>query len=158
MPSAAVGGGRKPPTNCRRVITRANGTKEEIGREKFQTLHTGDILTCYAQGGCGVGVSLDREPEKVREDVINGIVSLEKATIVEAPSVMICENTTFPPETAVAVVSMRTTDVLASTAENAAPVSAGLSLTLIVDGLFAVVESIEAAKKRNFILTLFILL
>ncbi len=80
MPSAAVGGGRKPPTNCRRVITRANGTKEEIGREKFQTLHTGDILTCYAQGGCGVGSPLDRDSEKVREDVRNGIVSLEKAS------------------------------------------------------------------------------
>lgn len=71
---------------------------------------------------------------------------------------MICANVIFPPETAVADVSVRTTDVLASTAENDAPVRVGLSLTLIVDGLFAVVESIEAVKIVGSTRTRFILL
>ena len=84
--------------------------------------------------------------------------TLVKSMMGEAPSVMICANIRVPPETAVALVSVRTTDVLASTAENEAPVSVGLSLTLIVEGLFAVVESIEAEKTVNSTLTRFILL
>ena len=39
----------------------------------------GEELACYCQGGCGVGDPLDREIEIVRKDVLNEIVSPEKA-------------------------------------------------------------------------------
>jgi N-methylhydantoinase B len=42
-------------------------------------LQTGDIIRSIAGGGCGYGNPLEREPEIVREDVINGYVSVEHA-------------------------------------------------------------------------------
>lgn len=42
-------------------------------------LAPGDVVIMDAAGGGGYGESLDRDPERVREDVIQGYVSLEKA-------------------------------------------------------------------------------
>jgi N-methylhydantoinase B len=42
-------------------------------------LHKGDVLLQYGGGGGGFGDPLEREPEKVLNDVINEYVSIEKA-------------------------------------------------------------------------------
>jgi N-methylhydantoinase B len=78
LPGPAVAGGHRPPQNSLKIITRADGRKEE-GTELFSVLKRGEELTCYCQGGCGVGDPLDREIEIVRKDVLNEIVSSEKA-------------------------------------------------------------------------------
>jgi N-methylhydantoinase B len=78
LPGPAVAGGRVPPDYCRQVITRSNGEQEE-GGEPYYVLKRGETLACYCNGGCGVGNPLEREVEAVREDVLNRIVSPEKA-------------------------------------------------------------------------------
>ena len=42
-------------------------------------LKPGDVVTIDAAGGGGYGNPLEREPERVEDDVIEGYVSLEKA-------------------------------------------------------------------------------
>ena len=42
-------------------------------------LKPGDVVTMDASGGGGYGNPLERSPEKVRQDVIEGYVSVEKA-------------------------------------------------------------------------------
>jgi N-methylhydantoinase B len=42
-------------------------------------MKTGDVIVMDAAGGGGFGDPLDRDPEMVQEDVIQGYVSLEKA-------------------------------------------------------------------------------
>lgn len=79
MPSPAVLGGKRPPFYSEQVITRANGVEENISGEEFNTLGRNDELTTLCQGGCGVGDPLDRDIEKVRQDVIDEFVSLEAA-------------------------------------------------------------------------------
>jgi N-methylhydantoinase B len=48
-----------------------------IGDIEF--LKTGDTVTFYGTGGGGYGNPLDRDPEAVRKDVIQGMISLEAA-------------------------------------------------------------------------------
>jgi N-methylhydantoinase B len=42
-------------------------------------LKPGDVVTIDAAGGGGCGNPLDREPERVERDVVEGYVTLEKA-------------------------------------------------------------------------------
>ena len=42
-------------------------------------MYPGDILTRLSSGGAGVGNPIEREPEKVREDVIKEFVSIKAA-------------------------------------------------------------------------------
>ena len=46
---------------------------------RIHNLEKGDIITKIAGGGAGVGNPLERDPEKVREDVLNELVSLKAA-------------------------------------------------------------------------------
>ena len=39
----------------------------------------GDTVTCYMAGGGGSGDPFLRDPEAVRQDVLRGLVSIEKA-------------------------------------------------------------------------------
>jgi N-methylhydantoinase B len=78
LPNPPVAGGLKPPSNCKRIFTRANGHKED-GSGSFYTLHSGETLACYSTGGCGVGSPLERDAKLVLEDVVNEIVSIDKA-------------------------------------------------------------------------------
>jgi N-methylhydantoinase B len=73
-----VAGGKRPPYYCRRILTRADGSEEE-GGGAFYTLHRGEQLACYSQGGCGVGDPLDRKVEQVKDDILNEITSPENA-------------------------------------------------------------------------------
>ena len=43
---------------------------------------TGDSVLKLSGGGAGVGQPEERSPEKVREDVSNGLISLERARTV----------------------------------------------------------------------------
>ena len=43
----------------------------------FRSLEKGDTYTSYPSGGGGWGDPLDRDPEEVRKDVRNGIVTVE---------------------------------------------------------------------------------
>jgi len=77
----AIEGGRIPPPNQKRLIL-ASGkeeTPEETRQKKFYVLHNGDKVVDFTQGGCGVGDPLQRDIEAVREDVRDGLVSVESA-------------------------------------------------------------------------------
>jgi N-methylhydantoinase B len=78
LPCPAVAGGCKPPDYNKQVFTRADGTEEESAG-LYYVLHRDEKLACFCQGGCGVGDPFERDVESVREDVLNEIVSLEKA-------------------------------------------------------------------------------
>ncbi len=51
----------------------------EVDAESFYTNNNGDIFEIFNSGGGGYGDPHRREAERVREDVINGIVSIESA-------------------------------------------------------------------------------
>lgn len=71
-----LGGCPTPSNRC--FVTR--GTEQIPYRAgRLYPLHPGDILTKICGGGAGVGAPIEREPEKVREDVIKGFVSIEAA-------------------------------------------------------------------------------
>ena len=42
-------------------------------------MKTGDVLSAHSAGGGGFGDPMERDPSKVRMDVINGYISLESA-------------------------------------------------------------------------------
>jgi N-methylhydantoinase B len=72
----ALGG--EPTPNSRTVMHRGEETSVLRGHRLYQ-LKPGDILLKVSGGGAGVGNPAEREPEKVRKDVINGFVSVEQA-------------------------------------------------------------------------------
>jgi N-methylhydantoinase B len=77
----AIEGGKIPPPNQKRLIL-ANGKEEtpnETRQKKFYVLHNGDKVVDFTQGGCGVGNPLERDLEAVKEDVRDGLVSVESA-------------------------------------------------------------------------------
>lgn len=54
-------------------------TEEDTRRTAIYQLHNGDKVVDYSQGGCGVGDPLDRDIDKVWEDVQDELVSIESA-------------------------------------------------------------------------------
>ena len=66
--------GGKPGTKSKFLI---NDVPKDPGALNFAS--PGDIITFYNPGGGGYGDPLERDPEMVDSDVINGYVSLEKA-------------------------------------------------------------------------------
>jgi len=71
-------GGR--PSSRRPQVKIIRG-KEEICIDSKQIIELGqgDVVMGLNQGGAGVGNPFEREVERVREDILNGIVSLEMA-------------------------------------------------------------------------------
>jgi len=71
-------GGKEGATN---TCILNEGTKEEkrLPIKGFVQAKKGDVYTIYSAGGGGWGNPKEREPEKVRQDVINGIVSIKSA-------------------------------------------------------------------------------
>lgn len=55
------------------------GRLEVIPGVAVSDLKAGDVYTCTTSGGAGYGDPLERDPESVREDVVNGVVSPEVA-------------------------------------------------------------------------------
>ena len=78
LPVPAVAGGCQPPDYCKQIFTRADGTQEESAG-LYYVLHRDEKLACFCNGGCGVGPPLEREVESVKKDVLNDLVSIEKA-------------------------------------------------------------------------------
>jgi N-methylhydantoinase B/oxoprolinase/acetone carboxylase alpha subunit len=74
-------GGMAAP-KCRSVIVRKDGRTEELPSKQLTYLDPGDVLTLYTTGGGGYGDPLTRDPEKVRDDVRDGRVSVEAAAQV----------------------------------------------------------------------------
>lgn len=66
--------GGKPGAKAKFLI---NGVVEDPGTLNFA--NPGDVITFHNPGGGGYGDALERDPEMVERDVINGYVSLEKA-------------------------------------------------------------------------------
>jgi len=74
----AISGGKQPPKHTRQVFVRSNGKEEEGGGALYK-LYKGEILSCYCQGGCGVGDPLDRDVKSVQRDLVDEIISIESA-------------------------------------------------------------------------------
>ena len=55
------------------------GKAREIGVNRFYEVSEGDVFELTSQGGGGFGDPCERPPEQVRDDVVNGFVSIEKA-------------------------------------------------------------------------------
>ncbi|MDP9134038.1 MAG: hydantoinase B/oxoprolinase family protein, partial [Actinomycetota bacterium] len=61
------------------TITWADGTRETFAGNRMFKLRPGELYTSHNPGGGGCGDPLDREPERVAEDVRNKRVSVEAA-------------------------------------------------------------------------------
>ena len=70
-------GGSAAPEN--KLYLHKAGEVIKVDTESFYEFDTGDVFEIYESGGGGYGDAKKRPPEKVREDVLNGIVSIEKA-------------------------------------------------------------------------------
>jgi N-methylhydantoinase B len=71
--------GGEPGRSARAFVLRTDGRREELPSKKMLVLHPGDQLWEYIAGGAGYGDPLDRDPEAVRADVLDGKVSGEAA-------------------------------------------------------------------------------
>jgi N-methylhydantoinase B len=70
--------GGKPSPVCRTYIYR-DGEQIRVKPHRLVEIKKGDLMVKISSGGGGVGSPLERDPEKVREDVANELVSLESA-------------------------------------------------------------------------------
>jgi N-methylhydantoinase B len=71
--------GGEPGRSARAFILRRDGRHEALPSKKMIVLHPGDQLWEYIAGGAGYGDPLERAPELVLADVLDGKVSLESA-------------------------------------------------------------------------------
>jgi N-methylhydantoinase B len=72
----AVGG--LPSPQCRTYILR-KGEKIRLKPHRLVDIKTGDVVEKHSSGGGGVGDPAERDPQMVREDVENELVSLQAA-------------------------------------------------------------------------------
>jgi N-methylhydantoinase B len=71
--------GGRPAARARACVIRADGRREDVPSKKMLTLHPGDQLWEYVAGGAGYGDPLERDPDRVRADVLDGKISREAA-------------------------------------------------------------------------------
>ena len=83
FPASSVSGGGATPAPQSKVgtveIIRNDGTAESISRNCVLSLAPGERFVTRSAGGGAVGDPLERDPERVRDDVIEGFVSVEAA-------------------------------------------------------------------------------
>jgi N-methylhydantoinase B len=72
----ALGG--EPTPNSRSFLIR-DGKREKIRGHRLYNLKPGDVILKLSGGGAGVGPPEERDPEKVRRDVINEFISPAQA-------------------------------------------------------------------------------
>jgi N-methylhydantoinase B len=75
----ALGG---EPTPLSKTYVRHAGELKLARSHRMHRVLTGDSVLKLSGGGAGVGQPEERDPEKVREDVSNGLISLERAHTV----------------------------------------------------------------------------
>lgn len=63
-----------------RVVRNPDGDAESLDGKVELNLDAGEVLSIYSPGGGGYGSPADRDPERVREDYENGLVSAEAAS------------------------------------------------------------------------------
>ena len=68
-----------PGASARSVVVRADGTEEVVPSKKTIELRRNDRLKLWTSGGGGYGDPLDRPPEDVAADVLDGKVGVEAA-------------------------------------------------------------------------------
>jgi len=71
--------GGKPGAHCRVVRNPDRDTAQVIQKGMRVLVRDGDLVSVQTGGGGGWGDPLDRDPERVRDDVVAGYVSLEAA-------------------------------------------------------------------------------
>jgi N-methylhydantoinase B len=76
VPFGLEGGSAAPP---HQLYLRKKGQTIEVETESFYDYDTGDVFEIYESGGGGYGNPHKRSADKVQEDVLNGIVSIDKA-------------------------------------------------------------------------------
>jgi N-methylhydantoinase B len=69
--------GGRPAARARAFVIRADGRREDVPSKKMLTLHPGDQLWEYVAGGAGHGDPLERDPDLVLADVLDGKISAE---------------------------------------------------------------------------------
>jgi N-methylhydantoinase B len=74
--------GGRPGASAHAFVVRRDGTREELPSKKMLVLHPGDQLWERIAGGAGYGDPLEREPDLVLADVLDGKVSPEIARLV----------------------------------------------------------------------------
>ncbi len=73
--------GGLPAPPARAFVVRADGRREDVPSKKMLTLHPGDQLWEYVAGGAGYGDPLERDPDRVLADVLDGKTSVETARV-----------------------------------------------------------------------------
>lgn len=61
------------------MVLRAGTHRERVTGMVYEAMEAGDTITNLSGGGGGWGDPLTRDPEKVRDDVRDGYVSIEAA-------------------------------------------------------------------------------
>lgn len=75
-PFGLEGGHPAPPTE---IYIRRNGKVETIDTESFYSLQEKDIFEIFETGGGGYGNPANRDPQRVQQDVLDGLVSVQQA-------------------------------------------------------------------------------
>lgn len=75
-PQGIVGG--MAPSFCKQFIIRKGSVIQMRSKDKYN-LEPQDIMVLEGQGGAGYGNPAERDPEMVRQDVVNGLVSIQRA-------------------------------------------------------------------------------
>ena len=71
--------GGYPGSLPRMQVTDREGVKRELGVNRFYEIACGDVFELHSQGGGGFGDPLERAPELVLADVVNGYVTIDGA-------------------------------------------------------------------------------
>jgi N-methylhydantoinase B len=73
--------GAKPGSVPTMQVVSPDGAQRELRVNAFHAIHEGDTFQIISQGGGGFGDPLERDPEQVVRDVIDGFVSAERALV-----------------------------------------------------------------------------
>jgi N-methylhydantoinase B len=76
VPKGVLGGADVPPS---RTFVQRDGELIRVKPHRMQELQPGDVIIKLSSGGAGVGAPAERDPEAVRADVVDELVSVEAA-------------------------------------------------------------------------------
>jgi N-methylhydantoinase B len=79
VPAGVLGGHDCPPS---RTFVRRGEELIRVKPHRMQELERGDVVIKLSSGGAGIGEPSERDPEAVRKDVANEMVSVEAAELI----------------------------------------------------------------------------